>query len=145
MLSVALLPHLNAILNSASAVLLFVGHRFIKRGDRRRHRISMLAAFATSSLFLLSYLTYHYVHGTQHFQGEGFVRGIYFLILGTHTILAAVIVPMVLVALTHGLKGRYDKHRRIARWTYPVWLYVSVTGVVIYLLLYQLYPVPQSL
>ena len=144
MLPVAVLPHLNAILNSASAVLLLIGHRFIKQGDRRRHRVTMLSAFATSSLFLVSYLTYHYFHGTQHFQGEGIVRVAYFLILGTHTILAAVVVPMVLIALNYGLKGRYDKHRRIARWTYPVWLYVSVTGVIVYLLLYQLYPGPQS-
>jgi putative membrane protein len=144
MFSMSDLPLINAFLNTTSAILLLVGRRFIKRGDRARHKRMMLAAFTTSSLFLVSYLTYHFARGTQHFQGEGVVKVIYFLILGSHTILAAVVVPMVLIALFRGLKGEYEKHRRIARWTFPVWLYVSVTGVIIYLMLYQIFPAHQS-
>lgn len=134
------LPTLNALLNSSSAVLLLVGHRFIKQGETRSHRACMIAAFVTSVLFLISYLTYHAVHGTTTFPGQGWIRPVYFTILTSHTILAAAIVPLVIITLRRGLKELYDKHRRIARWTYPLWLYVSVTGVVIYLLLYHLYP-----
>jgi putative membrane protein len=134
------LPLLNAFLNSTSAILLLTGHRLIKQGKRNSHRKIMIAAFVVSSLFLLSYLVYHYVHGSQHFQGQGLVRPLYFLILGTHTILAAAIVPLVLITLRRGLKGDFGRHRRIAKWTYPIWLYVSVTGVIIYLMLYQLFP-----
>jgi len=135
------LPALNAVLNSISAILLFTGYRFIRRRNRNAHRNCMIAAFATSTLFLISYLTYHYLHGSTKFQGQGVVRAIYFTILLTHTLLAAVIVPMVFVTLSRALKARFDKHRRIARWTLPIWLYVSVTGVIVYLMLYQLYPV----
>ncbi|MGH9843776.1 MAG: DUF420 domain-containing protein [Blastocatellia bacterium] len=134
------LPALNAVLNSISAILLVTGYRFIRRRNRNAHRNCMIAAFATSTLFLISYLTYHYLHGSTKFQGQGIVRAVYFSILFTHTILAVVIVPMVLVTLSRALKARFDKHRRIARWTLPLWLYVSVTGVVVYLMLYQLYP-----
>ena len=133
------LPLLNAILNASSGILLFVGHRFIKKGRRDLHKRTMLAVFVTSSLFLLSYLTYHYIHGSEHFQGQGVVRPIYFLILGSHTILAAAIVPLALITVTRGLNGKYPQHKKIARWTYPIWLYVSVTGVVIYLMLYQFF------
>jgi uncharacterized membrane protein YozB (DUF420 family) len=136
------LPALNAILNSISATLLCVGYIFIRNGNQRAHRNCMIGAFATSTLFLISYLTYHFTKelGPTRFQGEGVVRPIYYIILITHTILAAAIVPMVLITLSHALKQRFDKHRRIARWTLPVWLYVSVTGVVVYLMLYRLYP-----
>ncbi len=140
MFSVSDLPLVNAFLNTTSAIFLLFGHRFIRRGDRKRHKAMMLGAFTASALFLISYLTYHALQGTRHFQGEGVVRSLYLLILGTHTILAAVVVPMALLTLYRGLKGRYDQHRRIARWTYPVWLYVSVTGVIIYLMLYQIWP-----
>jgi putative membrane protein len=100
----------------------------------------MTGAFVTSTLFLISYLTYHYYHGSTRFQGQGAVRALYFLILITHTILAAAIVPMIFVTFARALRERFDKHRKIARWTLPLWLYVSVTGVVVYLMLYQLYP-----
>ncbi len=133
-------PALNAVLNGASAVLLVIAHRFITAGKMDQHRRTMLAAVSTSVLFLVNYLTYHaIIHGSKHFPGQGSVRYLYFTILLTHTVLAAAIVPMVLVTLTRGLKANYERHRAIARWTYPLWLYVSVTGVVIYLMLYQLY------
>jgi uncharacterized membrane protein YozB (DUF420 family) len=133
-------PALNAILNGASAVLLLIAHRFITQGKINQHKRTMLAAVTTSVLFLINYLTYHaLIHGSRHFPGQGTVRYLYFTILLTHTILAAVIVPMVLITLARGLKGKYVRHRAIARWTYPLWLYVSVTGVVIYLMLYQIY------
>lgn len=144
-MSISDLPLLNAILNATSAILLLVGHRFIKKGNRNLHKKFMLCALGTSTLFLISYLGYHYVHGSQHFQGEGIVRPVYFLILGTHTLLAAAIVPMVIITLTRALNGSYERHRRIARWTYPIWLYVSITGVIIYLMLYQFFPGGQRL
>src|SRR5215510_9744147 len=108
------LPALNAILNSTSAVLLTVGYFFIRKGDRNAHRNCMISAFVTSTLFLISYLTYHYNHGSTAFQGQGMVRILYFSILLTHTILAATIVPLVLVTLSRALRERFDKHRRIA-------------------------------
>ena len=134
------LPMLNAVLNSTSAILLTAGYFFIRKGDRRAHRNCMISALLTSTIFLISYLTYHYNHGSTKFQGEGAIRGVYYLILLTHTVLAAVIVPMVLVTLSRALKERFDRHRLIARWTLPLWMYVSVTGVIVYLMLYQLYP-----
>jgi len=100
----------------------------------------MIAAFVVSSLFLVSYVLYHYVHGSQHFAGQGFFRPVYFVILGSHTILAATVVPLALITLRRGLRGQYGRHKAIARWTYPVWLYVSITGVIVYLMLYQLFP-----
>ena len=139
------LPLLNAFLNTFSAILLLVGHASIKKGRRASHKKYMIAAFLASTLFLCSYLTYHYVHGSQHFQGEGLVRPIYFLILGTHTICAALIVPLVIITLRRGLKSDFVRHRGIARWTYPIWLYVSVTGVIIYLLLYELFPAGKAM
>jgi uncharacterized membrane protein YozB (DUF420 family) len=137
--SYAYLPALNAALNATSAILIASGIVLIKRGQRVGHKRAMIAAFITSSLFLVSYLYYHAHVGSVHFQGQGWSRPVYFTILLTHTVLAAVIVPFVLVTLTRGLRGRYDKHKRSARWTYPMWLYVSVTGVVIYLMLYHLF------
>ena len=102
------------------------------------HRLCMLSAFATSSLFLISYLTYHYQVGSVPFQGRGWIRFVYFAILISHTILAAAIVPLVLLTLARALRGRFDRHKRIARWTLPLWLYVSITGVIVYWMLYGL-------
>ena len=133
------LATLNAVLNGTSAALIATGVVLIKRGRRVWHKRVMIAAVITSSLFLVSYLYYHAHVGSVHFQGHGWSRPVYFSILISHTILAAVIVPFVLVTLTRGLRGRYDKHKRSARWTYPMWLYVSVTGVVIYVMLYHLF------
>jgi uncharacterized membrane protein YozB (DUF420 family) len=135
------LPAINATLNAASAILLLFAYRAIRLRHVERHRRLMLAAAATSAVFLVSYLTYHAQVGSVRFTGQGPVRTVYFTILFTHTILAAAILPLVLRTLYLGLKRRDDRHRRIARWTFPLWLYVSVTGVVIYLMLYQLYPV----
>jgi uncharacterized membrane protein YozB (DUF420 family) len=136
------LPTLNAFLNGTSAVLLVAGYVFIRRGDIRRHRASMIAAFAVSIVFLVSYLTYHFNEGSTKFQGVGRVRPVYFTILLTHTVLAATVPFLAIVTLVHGLRARYDRHRRIARVAFPIWLYVSVTGVVIYLMLYQWYRGP---
>lgn len=132
------LPALNAGLNATSAVLLALGWVLIRAGRREAHRRVMLAAVASSAAFLVSYLTYHAQVGSVRFQGRGPIRTVYFTILITHTILAAVIVPLVLITLNHGLRERFDRHRRIARVTLPIWGYVSVTGVVIYWLLYRL-------
>jgi uncharacterized membrane protein YozB (DUF420 family) len=134
------LPHLNAILNATSGVLLVTGYFFIRRRQITAHRNCLIAALIASTLFLASYLTYHYFHGTTRFAGEGFVRPIYFTILFTHTILAVIIVPFIGVTLYRATRSDFARHRRIARWTFPMWLYVSVTGVVVYLMLYQLYP-----
>jgi uncharacterized membrane protein YozB (DUF420 family) len=133
------LPALNATLNGASAVLLATGRTFIKRGRIQVHRAFMIAAVVTSSLFLISYLWYHAHVGSVHFRGQGWSRPLYFSILITHTVLAAAVVPLVLVTLRRGLSGRYARHKATARWTYPVWMYVSVTGVVIYVLLYHVF------
>jgi len=140
-MSISQLPALNAILNSISAILLVTGYFFIRRKNIKVHRALMISAFVTSTLFLISYLTYHYYHGSTKFQGQGVIRAVYFSILLTHTILAAAIVPMIFITFSRALKERFDRHRKIARWTLPLWLYVSVTGVVVYLMLYQLYPV----
>jgi uncharacterized membrane protein YozB (DUF420 family) len=137
------LPALNAALNAASAVFLLTGYVLIRRRNVAGHRFCMLAALAASSLFLVSYLIYHYHVGSVAFQGRGWARAVYFTILISHTILAAVIVPLVLVALTRALRGNYERHRAIARWTFPLWAYVSITGIVVYWMLYQLYrPLP---
>jgi uncharacterized membrane protein YozB (DUF420 family) len=144
-----LLPHLpatNAMLNSLSAVFLASGYVLIKRKQIMRHRACMIAAVITSTAFLVSYLTYHY--GMQHYYQKGatifrdpsWFRPIYLTILLTHTVLAVVIVPLVITSLVLGLKRRDEKHKRISRWTWPLWMYVSVTGVIIYLLLYQIFP-----
>jgi uncharacterized membrane protein YozB (DUF420 family) len=132
------LPALNAVLNSTSAILICIGWFLIKRGRWQQHRAVMIAAFCTSVLFLVSYLTYHAQVGSVRFTRQGPVRALYFSILLTHTILAVVIVPMVVMTLSRGLRGRFDRHRAIARWTLPLWLYVSVTGVIVYLMLYRL-------
>ena len=134
------LPQLNAILNSTSAVLLLSGYSFIRRGNVRAHRNCQVTAVVTSALFLISYLTYHYFHGSTRFTGQGIVRPVYFVILISHTILAVVIVPLILITIYRAARGDFERHRRIARWTLPLWLYVSVTGVIVYLMLYQIYP-----
>lgn len=135
----AIFPVIDATLNGASAVLLVIGRGLIKRGRRAAHRAVMIAALVSSSLFLISYLYYHAHVGSIHFRGQGWSRPVYFSILTTHTILAAVIVPMVIITVSRALRERFDRHRVIARWTFPLWLYVSITGVVIYLMLYQLF------
>jgi uncharacterized membrane protein YozB (DUF420 family) len=137
---ISYLPHINACLNATSAVLLFSGYRFIRAGNVAAHRACQVSAFIVSLLFLASYLTYHYNHGTTRFQGTGLARPIYFTILTTHTILAIAIVPLVAVTLYRALRQDFMRHRRIARITLPLWLYVSITGVIVYLMLYQIYP-----
>ena len=136
----SIFPKINATLNGLSAVLLVTGRVLIARGQRSAHRAAMIAAFVTSSLFLVSYLYYHWPGhgGIVYFHGTGAVRILYFTILTTHTILAIVIVPMVLMTLTRALREQFDRHRAIARWTFPIWLYVSVTGVIVYLMLFQM-------
>ena len=133
----AIFPVINATLNGASTVLLLTGRWLISRRRIAQHRLVMLTAFATSSLFLISYVYYHLHVGTVRFQGTGWTRPVYFTILISHVVLAIVIVPLVLVTLTRALRERFDKHRAIARWTFPLWLYVSVTGVLVYFMLYK--------
>jgi uncharacterized membrane protein YozB (DUF420 family) len=140
-----LLPALNATLNGTSALLIATGRVLIRRGNMVAHRACMIAAVVCSTAFLVSYLWYHAHVGSVRFQGPGVVRPLYFAILISHTLLAAAVVPLVIVTLARGLRARFDRHRAIARWTYPIWLYVSVTGVVIYVMLYHLYPVPKAL
>lgn len=132
------LPTVNAILNSTSAVLLLVGWRMIMQRRIQAHRICMGSALGTSALFLASYLFYHYHHGSTRFSGTGLLRTVYLTILTSHTILAVVILPMILVTVARALRDDRPAHRRIARWTLPLWLYVSVTGVIVYLMLYHL-------
>ena len=139
-------PHLNAALNASSGVFLLFGFYFIWTRQIAKHRACMLAAAGISAVFLASYLTHHAIRtyyfglGPTKFTGDGLIRPVYFTILTSHTILATLVTPFVLLTLYRGLKGQYDKHKRIARLVFPVWLYVSVTGVVVYLILYQFYP-----
>ena len=133
------LPALNATLNATAAILLACGYVMIRRGRIQAHRRFMLAAFSTSALFLVSYVIYHANVGSRPFQGQGPIRLVYYTILITHVVLAAAILPMALVTATRGLRARFDAHVRLARWTLPLWMYVSVTGVVIYVMLYRLY------
>ena len=137
MFDIMMLPTVTAALNAVAAVLLVLGYRQIRRGRIEQHRRFMLAAFATSALFLVSYLTYHAQVGSQPFTGQGPIRIVYFTVLVSHVSLAALILPLALVTLRRGLRRDDAKHRAIARWTLPVWLYVSVTGVVVYWMLYQ--------
>ena len=132
------LPALNATLNAIAAVFLTVGYILIRRGHRAAHKRCMLGALTTSALFLASYVIYHLNAGSRPFPGQGAIRAVYFTILITHVVLAAAILPLALVTTARGLRSQYDRHVPIARWTLPIWLYVSVTGVVIYLMLYQL-------
>ena len=135
----SILPHLNAALNGASFLLLLAGFYQIRRGRVAAHRAFMVSALVVSGLFLVSYVVYHAQYGSVRFAGRGLVRPVYFLILVTHVVLAAAIVPLVFVTARRALRRDFERHRRIARWTYPLWLYVSVTGVVVYLMLYHLY------
>lgn len=140
------LPHVNALLNLLSAVFLVTGYVLVRRRRIAAHRKAMLAAFVSSIVFLVSYLLYHSLlalylgQGPTRFRGEGLIRPVYFFILLSHTLLAVVIVPFVLITLRRGLRRQDERHRRIARWTFPLWLYVSATGVIVYLFLYRLYP-----
>jgi putative membrane protein len=142
MFAIASLPLLNAVLNGISALLLSSGYLAIRRQRVVLHKACMLSACATSGLFLVSYLTYHYHIGSKPFPGQGTIRLLYFAILTSHTMLAMVIVPLVLLTLYRAWTAQWLRHRRLARWTLPLWLYVSVTGVVIYVMLYRLYPTP---
>ena len=137
---ISYLPHLNACLNATSFVLLSSGYFFIRSGKVAAHRACQIAALCVSLLFLTSYLTYHFNHGTTRFQGTGLSRPIYFTILTSHTILAIVIVPLVIITFYRAFRMDFVRHRRIARITLPLWLYVSITGVIVYLMLYQIYP-----
>ena len=132
------LPALNAALNSLSAVFLFAGFLFIRGRNRNAHRACMLAACACSVAFLASYLIYHYQVGSVPFRGQGWIRPLYFTILLSHTILATAVVPLAMLTLIRALRQRFDTHRRIARWTFPIWLYVSITGVIVYWMLYRM-------
>ncbi len=134
------LPHLNACLNGTSAILLISGFIFIRSGNVLAHRTCQITALVVSLLFLTSYLTYHYHHGATRFQGTGLARPLYFTVLTSHTILAMVIVPLVIMTFYRAFRGDFIKHRRIARITLPLWLYVCITGVIVYLMLYQIYP-----
>ena len=139
-LSPTFFPALDAVLNGSSAVLIGIGLYFIKRGRELAHKRMMLAAFFTSTAFLISYLYYHLVlHGLTRFQGQGLSRAFYFTLLISHTILAAVVVPFILITLARALKGRFDRHKKIAPYTFAIWMYVSVTGVVIYVMLYKIF------
>jgi uncharacterized membrane protein YozB (DUF420 family) len=131
------LPAVNASLNALSGVLLLIGFLMVRSGRIAAHRRVMIAAFATSSLFLICYVVYHAQVGSVRFTRQGFVRPLYFTILITHVTLAAAVLPLAILTLSRGLKARYAPHRRIARWTLPIWMYVSVTGVLVYVLLYQ--------
>jgi putative membrane protein len=134
------LPTLNAVLNTLSGISLLVGFLYIRRGNRSGHMRAMLSAFALSALFLVSYVYYHYTVGSTSFTAGGWIRPVYFTILISHTVLATVIMPPILVLLYRAWRGEYRKHARLARWVFPAWLYVSVTGLIIYLMLYHWYP-----
>jgi len=136
----AFFPALNASLNGTSAVLLLTGRVLIAKGRIAAHRICMIAAVVASLLFLGCYLYFHAKVGNIRFLGVGWARPVYFTILTSHTILAMVIVPLAIITLNRGLRSRYDKHRAIARWTWPLWMYVSITGVIVYFMLYQWFP-----
>jgi uncharacterized membrane protein YozB (DUF420 family) len=139
MIELAHLPAINAMLNSVAFVLLVVGQRLIRRGNVIAHRRCMMSAFAVSTLFLMTYLTYRFLGEDKKFGGTGWIRPVYFFILITHVSLAIFVPILGTWSLVLGLKGRYDAHRRVARVTFPIWVYVSVTGVLVYLLLFQIY------
>jgi uncharacterized membrane protein YozB (DUF420 family) len=135
---------LNASLNATSAILLSTGYLMIRRGRILAHKSCMGLAFASSTVFLVSYVLYHAKVGSVPFRGQGWIRPVYFTLLASHTILAAAIVPLAVITLSRALREQFDRHKRIARWTLPLWLYVSVTGVVVYFLLYHLYAAPHA-
>ena len=139
------LPPVNAGLNSLSAVLLLCGYVMIRRGNRRAHAACMISALVTSAVFLACYLTYHYLkegHVTRFPTEYPVARIVYFVILGTHSVLAVVNLPMVVLTVIPAVRGNFERHRRMARWTWPIWMYVSVTGVIVYFMLYQWFPAP---
>ena len=142
MLEISDLPTVNATLNATSLKLLSLGFRFIKKENRRAHKVCMIAAVITSALFLISYLTYHASVPMTRFTGVGLIRSFYFFILVTHVLLAAAIVPLVIVTLVRAIKGSksddFSRHKKIAKWTWPIWMYVSVTGIMVYIMLYRL-------
>lgn len=138
MIDYTVLPAVNASLNALSGVFLLVGYVLIRRRRIAAHRNAMLAAFTSSTLFLICYLYYHWHAGSRPFTGHGAIRYVYFAVLISHIILAAAILPMAIMTLSRGLRGRYVEHKRIARWTFPIWMYVSVTGVIVYVMLYQM-------
>jgi putative membrane protein len=140
MMTLSDLPALNACLNSTSAIFLMVGYVFIRQNRQAAHRNCMIVALIASTLFLISYLTYHFNTGRTVFKDPAWFRPIYLIILLTHTVLAVVIVPMVIMTVSRAIKRRYDLHKKISRWTWPLWMYVSVTGVLIYFLLYRIFP-----
>lgn len=140
MMDIADLPHLNATLNGVATLLLAYGFWMIRRGERDRHRAAMLAACAVSGLFLISYLIYHFNSGLARFGGVGAVRPVYFGLLISHVLLAALITVLVPLTLYRALTGTFERHRRVARWTWPMWMYVSITGVIIYVMTVHLYP-----
>lgn len=135
---------LNATLNAISACLLSTGYLFIRSKRVLAHKTCMILAFTSSAIFLVSYVVYHARVGSVRFQGQGWIRPVYFSLLGTHTLLAILIVPLAILTLSRALREQFDRHRRIARWTLPLWLYVSVTGVVVYVLLYHIYAAPHA-
>ena len=137
---ISILPTVNATLNATAAILLFTGHRAIKTGNRKLHKQLMISTFSVSMLFLVCYLVYHYFHGVTTFAGTGLSRPLYFTILITHTTLAATVPFLAVISLKRGLANRIPAHVKIAKWTYPIWLYVSVTGVIVYLMLYWIFP-----
>jgi len=136
---VRILPPFHAAINFTTAVMLLIGYFFIRSGNRAGHKVSMLTAFTLSAIFLVSYVVYHTMTEPTRFGGEGFMKYLYFFILVTHILLAVAIVPMVLLSVSRGLQKRFDQHKRIGRWTLPVWLYVAVTGVIVYLMIAPYY------
>lgn len=136
---VTFLPKLHAMLNSLTAIALVLGFTFIRKGNIRYHRFAMVTAIVLSAFFLISYVTYHYQAPPTRFGGEGAIRGIYYFVLLTHIVLAAVIVPLVLLSVYFAISDQFDRHRRIARWTLPIWLYVAITGVVVYFMISPYY------
>jgi putative membrane protein len=137
---IAVLPHLNAALNATTLVLVSAGFYFVRRKNIAAHRACMLSALGVAVLFLTSYVIYHYNAGSTRFTGTGLIRRVYFFILITHLVLAAAVLPLAVVTARRGLKGRIDAHKKIARWTLPIWIYVSVTGLLVYAFLYHAYP-----
>jgi len=142
---IPVLPHLQAALNITTVCLISIAYYNIRQQNRAVHRKFMIAALVVSALFMVSYLTYHSQVGNVKFAGEGGVRPIYFAILASHVILAALIVPMVVITAFHALRGNFKRHKRIARWAFPIWLYVCVSGVIVYLMAFHIYPPPAGL
>lgn len=140
MIEVNSLPHINACFNALSSLLLIIGFIFIKKGNVTAHKKCMLSALFCSSLFLVGYLTYHYFHGTTRFTAEGVVRTVYFSILISHTLLSMLIVPLIGLLLWFAFKQKFHSHKRLAKWTFPMWLYVSISGLLVYFFLYHWYP-----